>query len=67
MKNIKELRDDLLKKYSEFNPQDEKAITILSTSTACASAIIRSAKTELDYKKYKKDNSEIEFLKTNNP
>ena len=66
MKNVKELRENLIKKYSEFNVNEEKSVSELSTLTACASAIIRTAKVELDYKKYKKDDSEIEFLNTKN-
>lgn len=60
IKNIKSLRDDLLKKYNEA--ESDKEITNLTTYTATASAIIRSVKVELDYKKYKKDESEIDFL-----
>ncbi len=64
IKNIKDLRDSLLTKYSEFDGNNEKSVIELSTITACASAIIRSAKTEMDYKKLKKDDTDIEFLNT---
>lgn len=66
MKNIKDLRDSLIKKYTQINnlAYSEKELTELSTLTACASAIIRTAKVELDYKKHTKDESEIEFLTT---
>tara|TARA_R110002051_G_C8769409_1_gene503358 strand:+ start:29272 stop:29469 length:198 start_codon:yes stop_codon:yes gene_type:complete len=60
IKNIKELREDLLKKYNES--KEDKELNNLSTYTATASAIIRSVKVELDYKKYKNDDSEIDFL-----
>ena len=63
IKNIKELREDLLNKYEET--KTTKEIEKLSTFTATASAIIRSAKTELDYNKYQNDKSEIDFLKVN--
>ena len=63
IKNIKELREDLLSKYEET--KTTKEIEKLSTFTATASAIIRSAKTELDYNKYQNDKSEIDFLKVN--
>ena len=64
IKNIKDLRDSLLTKYSEFDGNNEKSVIELSTITACAYAIIRSAKTEMDYKKLKKDDTDIEFLNT---
>lgn len=61
IKNIKELREDLLIKYEQT--KEDKEIQKLSTYTATASAIIRSAKTELDYNKYKNNNKDIDFLK----
>lgn len=64
MKNVKDLRDSLIKKYIEFSNSEEKNPTELSSLTACASAIIRTAKVELDYKKHTKDNSAIPFLNT---
>jgi len=64
MKNVKELRDNLVQKYIEFEGATEKPISELQALTACASAIIRTAKVELDYKKYTSDKSEIDFLKT---
>lgn len=62
MKNVKELRENLIEKYKKF--EENKNVQELSVVTACASAIIRSAKVELDYKKHKKDDSEIDFLIT---
>lgn len=67
MRNVKELRDDLILKYITFSnltAKTDQDIKVLGTVTACASAIIRSTKVELDYKKFKTDSSEIEFLKT---
>lgn len=61
IKNIKDLRNDLLKKYEET--KTTKEVEKLTTFTATASAIIRSAKTELDYNKYRENKKEIEFLK----
>lgn len=62
MNNVKELRDSLLKKFASYNHKTDDGE--LNALTACASAIIRSAKVELDYKIHKNDDSEIEFLKT---
>lgn len=64
IKNIKELREDLLSKYEQT--KTDKDIDKLSTFTATASAIIRSAKTELDYNKFKDDKKDIDFLNVNN-
>ena len=62
IKNIKDLRNDLLTKYEEAKSDSEKRD--LGTFTASASAIIRSLKTELDYNKFKDNDKEIEFLET---
>lgn len=61
IKNIEDLRKDLLEKYEEANT--DKEVHTLSTYTATASAIIRSVKTELDYNKYKNNKKDIKFLK----
>jgi hypothetical protein len=63
MQNIKELRDDLVKKYE--NAKTDKDKKELSIYTATASAIIRSCKTELDYNKERKLDKSIGFLETN--
>jgi hypothetical protein len=60
IKNIKELRDDLLTKYE--TAKDEKDKKDLSIYTATASAIIRSCKVELDYNKVQENNNKIKFL-----
>ena len=60
IKNIKDLRDDLLTKYE--TAKDEKDKKDLSVYTATASAIIRSCKVELDYNKVQDNNKKIEFL-----
>jgi hypothetical protein len=60
MQNIKELRDNLIKKYEEAKSDDSKKD--LATFTATASAIIRSCKTEMDYNKIQDNNKKIEFL-----
>lgn len=60
IKNIKDLRDDLLTKYE--TAKDEKDKRDLSVYTATASAIIRSCKVELDYNKVQDNNKKIEFL-----
>ena len=60
IKNIKDLRDDLLTKYE--TAKDEKDKKDLSVYTATASAVIRSCKVELDYNKVKDNNKKIEFL-----
>lgn len=60
IKNIKDLRNDLLDKYENAkNDSDKKD---LGTFTASASAIIRSLKTELDYNKFKDNGKDISFL-----
>ena len=63
IKNIKDLRNDLLTKYE--SAKDDKDKKDLSIYTATASAIIRSCKTELDYNKAKDNNKKIEFLEIN--
>jgi len=60
IKNVKELRDDLLNKYESAKTEQDKKE--LGTYTATASAIIRSLKVELDYNKYKGDTKDIDFL-----
>jgi hypothetical protein len=60
IKNIKDLRNDLLNKYENAKSDSEKKD--LGTFTASASAIIRSLKTELDYNKFKDNDKDIHFL-----
>lgn len=60
MQNIKDLRNDLVKKYEEAKTDKDKRE--LSIFTATASAIIRSCKTELDYNKEQKNDKKIDFL-----
>lgn len=60
IKNIKDLRNDLLNKYENAKSDSDKKD--LGTFTASASAIIRSLKTELDYNKFKDNNKSIDFL-----
>lgn len=60
IKNIKDLRTDLLNKYEAAKTDSEKKD--LQTFTASASAIIRSLKTELDYNKFKQNDKPIDFL-----
>jgi hypothetical protein len=62
MQNIKDLREDLVKKYETAKTDKDKKE--LSIYTATASAIIRSCKTELDYNKERKLDKEIPFLET---
>ena len=60
MQNIKDLRNDLVKKYEDAKTdKDKKELQIY---TATASAIIRSCKTELDYNKEKQNGKKIDFL-----
>ena len=63
IKTAKDLREDLIKKYEES--KTEKDISKLSIYTATVSSIIRSAKTELDYNKYKDNGNTIDFLEPN--
>lgn len=63
IKNVKDLRNDLLKKYEEAKTDQEKRD--LSTDTACASAIIRSLKVEMDYNKFQDNKKKIDFLEIN--
>lgn len=60
MQNIKELRDDLVKKYKEAKTEENKRD--LGIFTATASAIIRSCKTEMDYNKQMENKRKIDFL-----
>jgi len=62
IKNIKDLRNDLLDNYEKSKTSDE--LKTLQTKTACASAIIRSCKTELDYNKAQENNKKIDFLES---
>lgn len=62
IKNIKDLRSDLLEKYENAKNEDDKKD--LGIYTAASSAIIRSLKTEMDYNKYRDSNKKIEFLET---
>lgn len=60
IKNVKDLRDDLLKKYESAKSESDKKD--LNTFTQSASAIIRSLKVELDYQKHHERQEKIEFL-----
>jgi len=60
IKNIADLRNDLLKKYE--NSKSDNDIRELSVYTATASAVIRSCKTEMDYNKIQENNKKINFL-----
>ena len=60
IKNIEDLRNDLLTKYESSNSDTD--IRELSVYTATASAVIRSCKTEMDYNKIQENNKKIEFL-----
>lgn len=62
MQNIKELREDLIKKYTESKTDESKKD--LAIYTATASAIIRSCKTEMDYNKLQDNKKKIDFLET---
>lgn len=66
MKNIKQVRDELIKQYEVYkkSSKSDKDLDELAVITKVTSAIIRSAKTELDYKKYTNDKKIISFLKT---
>lgn len=66
MKNIKQVRDELIKQYEVYkkSSKTDKDLDELAVITKVTSAIIRSAKTELDYKKYTNDKKIISFLKT---
>jgi len=65
IENIKQLRENLISELELFNDsqKDESNINRLSLISKTSSAIIRSAKTELEYAKYKGLNTEITFLK----
>ena len=60
IKNIEDLRNDLLSKYE--SSKSDTDIRELSVYTATASAVIRSCKTEMDYNKIQENNKKIEFL-----
>jgi len=60
IKNITDLRNDLIDNYEKSKSNEE--LKVLQTKTATASAIIRSCKVELDYNKIKDNNNKIEFL-----
>jgi hypothetical protein len=60
IKNIKDLRNDLLDIYDKSKTNEE--LKVLQVKTACASAVIRSCKTELDYNKVKNNDKKIDFL-----
>jgi len=60
IKNIEDLRNDLLNKYESSNSDTD--IRELSVYTATASAVIRSCKTEMDYNKIQENNKKIKFL-----
>lgn len=60
IKNITDLRNDLLEKYETAKKEED--IRELSVYTATASAIIRSCKTEMDYNKIQENNKKINFL-----
>ena len=64
IKNIQDLRNDLLNKYEESKTEQDKKD--LSIYTASASAVIRSLKTEMDYNKYRENNNKIDFLENDN-
>lgn len=60
IKNIKDLRNDLLDIYDKSKSNED--LKNLQTKTATASAIIRSCKVELDYNKVKNNDKKIDFL-----
>jgi hypothetical protein len=60
IKNIEDLRNDLLSKYEDSKTDAD--IRDLSVYTATASAVIRSCKTEMDYNKIQENNKTIKFL-----
>lgn len=60
IKNIVDLRNDLLEKYE--NSKNDNDIKELSIYTATASAVIRSCKTEMDYNKIQENDKKINFL-----
>lgn len=60
IKNIKELREDLIRKYEATETEDDKRDLV--TFTTCVSAIVRSVKEELSYNKYKDNKRDIPFL-----
>jgi len=63
MENIKDLRKSLIDKLEKFE-KNEIEIEDLKIYTRACAAIVVSAKTEMQYKKIKNDNSSIEFLET---
>jgi len=64
IKNIQDLRNNLLSKYENSETEQDKRD--LGIYTASASAIIRSLKTEMDYNKYRENNNKIDFLENDN-
>lgn len=62
MKNIKDLREDLVKRYEEAKTENDKKD--LASYTKTASAIIRTLKVEMDYNKVKGVVKTIDFLET---
>lgn len=63
MKNIKELREKLVDKLDKFE-KEELGIEDLKIYTRTCAAIVVAVKTEMQYKKIKSDESDIEFLET---
>lgn len=64
MKNAKELREKLIKQLDAFyeSSQTDKDLEILDSVSKTSNAILRSAKLELDYAKYKGQSIKIDFL-----
>lgn len=62
MKNIQDLRDDLLANY-EKTKTGEISVGLAKELSNSAGKIIATVKTQLEYNKYVGDTSEIPFMK----
>lgn len=65
IKTVKDLRDNLINELDLFykSKKSESNLDRLNSISKCTSTIIRTAKTELEYAKYKGVDSNIDFLK----
>lgn len=67
IKNIRNLREALISELEEFyeGGKSQKGLETLDVISKTSSAIIRSAKVEMEYAKFKGVETEIDFLNSN--
>lgn len=65
IKNVKDLRDNLVNELDLFykSNKDDGNLERLNSVSKCTSTIIRTAKIELEYAKFKGIDIKIDFLK----